>query len=256
MIKSKFKGMDETGILGAFCARHGTPLCFIDMLAGERFCYPNRVLQEVMGFYSRSVTYLIYYDIACKYLPQLRRQDFAQGFKIIGAVPKFHVYAHGFKCLSIYHPTRIQGCGLTDGEVCERRWSNLGRYHSIVKEMLPFNRWETLEDGMLDIWWSSLFSIIKSFPVRIKKASRILAESEIDLQLATDEETREANELRAKRKDPSTSEVRRFSQNLSNQKKLEYFEHIIRTSVRHSRRLNQLRHTRLIPRMFRSTFCF
>ncbi len=38
--------------------------------------------------------------------------------------------------------------GNTDGETCERAWSYLGGYHSIVKEMRSSTRNEVLEDAM------------------------------------------------------------------------------------------------------------
>ena len=56
------------------------------------------------------------------------------------AVPKFHVLAHGPKCLYKFHPSSVKGAGKTDGEACERLWGYLGLFYAIALEMSSHNR--------------------------------------------------------------------------------------------------------------------
>jgi hypothetical protein len=77
------------------------------------------------------------------------------------AVPKFDVRAHRNLCLRLYHPDRVSGCALTDGEASERQWSKIGRYHYILKECRSETRLEILEDVLLMIYFDLHSSILK-----------------------------------------------------------------------------------------------
>ena len=48
-----------------------------------------------------------------------------------------------------YNPHRIEGCGLTDGEVMERLWSYLRRMAKTTKEMRPSHRIDALTCALL-----------------------------------------------------------------------------------------------------------
>lgn len=47
--------------------------------------------------------------------------------RIIFAVSVFHAYGHQWACQLVYHPRKCVGFGLTDGEGCERFWSEIRR---------------------------------------------------------------------------------------------------------------------------------
>lgn len=49
----------------------------------------------------------------------------------------------------MYSPRRVEGCGLTDGEVMEHLWSYLRGFASITKEMSPSRRIDALTDCLL-----------------------------------------------------------------------------------------------------------
>lgn len=60
---------DETGVVGLFCARHGTPLLFINSFAGEKACYVDTLLIKFLSL-SRNQDVskvFLYYDINCNY---------------------------------------------------------------------------------------------------------------------------------------------------------------------------------------------
>ena len=41
------------------------------------------------------------------------------------AVSIFHAYGHRWECQLVYNPRKRKGFALTDGEACERIWSQL-----------------------------------------------------------------------------------------------------------------------------------
>lgn len=49
----------------------------------------------------------------------------------------------------MYSPLRVEGIGLSDGEVMERLWSYLRRYSRITKEMRPAHRIDVLTHALL-----------------------------------------------------------------------------------------------------------
>lgn len=64
--RHKSSTLDEKGVFGICCARHGTPLCFIDMFGGECYDYCDQVLHMLLKGDTQRKVYL-FYDIACKY---------------------------------------------------------------------------------------------------------------------------------------------------------------------------------------------
>jgi len=139
--------LDETGVMGIACPRHGVILKAADIYGGEKYLYLDLLLES----YLKSKVpqkLLVYYDIACRYQKHYYANSNISSLwrrKTLFAVPKFHVYAHVGACLSRFHPSSVRGAGLTDGEVLERIWSHVGLFYSILKEMLPINRSNLLE---------------------------------------------------------------------------------------------------------------
>lgn len=56
-----------------------------------------------------------------------------------------HVKSHKLPCPWLRNPKYFKGCGLTDGETCERAWSILGRAALITRNMTSGNRGDMLE---------------------------------------------------------------------------------------------------------------
>ena len=78
--------MDETGVVGAFCARHGSPFYIMDMKLGEKFVYADTLLKRIQQRISGDSTVYLYYDIICKYMPHLKVKD--SKFKLISFIER------------------------------------------------------------------------------------------------------------------------------------------------------------------------
>jgi hypothetical protein len=59
---------DEKGVVGLFCARHGTPLLFLDIFTGERYGYIDMLLLEYLKDKNEVKNVLFYYDVGCRYI--------------------------------------------------------------------------------------------------------------------------------------------------------------------------------------------
>jgi len=65
-LKGRHAHFDETGVIGLFCARHGTPLAMVDCFHGERYSYVDFLLMQYVA--NKSITKIMfYYDVACNY---------------------------------------------------------------------------------------------------------------------------------------------------------------------------------------------
>jgi len=53
--------------------------------------------------------------------------------RIEWAVSVFHAFGHQWPCQCIYSPRKKAGFGLTDGEGCERVWSQLRKLISVSR---------------------------------------------------------------------------------------------------------------------------
>ncbi|KAF9509300.1 hypothetical protein BS47DRAFT_1373538 [Hydnum rufescens UP504] len=69
----------------------------------------------------------ILYDIGCQLHHTLQKWDFMPQFfhQLVFAVSIFHAYGHQWACQLWYHPRKAELWGLSDGEGCERFWSEL-----------------------------------------------------------------------------------------------------------------------------------
>lgn len=148
-VKRKFLAFDETGIFGASCARHGPIIKLTDTFKGERLSIFDYILiKTFLPNDKRKLT--VYYDVGCRYLPHIKKTPVLNVLPImcflLVAVPIFHVYAHGIRCLKRMSPRVVQGCGMTDGEESERIWAMFGQHHKSTKEMKAFSRRIVLED--------------------------------------------------------------------------------------------------------------
>jgi hypothetical protein len=155
--------VDETGLVGIFCARHGTPLLFVNSKAGEKACYVDSLL---IKFLNRSENtkvkkIFLYYDINCNYeqhytkykamigklysLIKDKKINHVVPVEVSFLIPLMHVKVHKQPCPWLRNPKYFTGCGLTDGETCERAWSKIGRCAMITKNMTSGHRMDMLE---------------------------------------------------------------------------------------------------------------
>lgn len=98
---------------------------------------------------------VISYDIACQWsknfstriveFPVELRYPLA-GIDFVSVIPKFHIYAHGKKCQSVWSLNYLRWMGRTDGEGVEREWSHINPVALSTRLMGPGARHDTLDD--------------------------------------------------------------------------------------------------------------
>lgn len=94
---SSMANLDETGLMGAVC-RHGHPLRYLNMYAGERSASTVSIVREVIANLPHSVTPIMQYDIACKFSRSLQLLSPVLFSKIRLSLNAFHTYSHELKC--------------------------------------------------------------------------------------------------------------------------------------------------------------
>jgi hypothetical protein len=96
------------------------------------------------------------YDIACQWsrnlrtrIPQLPTVMQLSQLQITQArfvIPKFHIYAHGLSCQSVFSLNFQRHMGETNGEDPERWWAHINPVSMSTKEMGPGARLDTIDD--------------------------------------------------------------------------------------------------------------
>src|SRR5260221_13915744 len=73
------------------------------------------------------------YDIGCQIHHAVHKWDFASKWRkcLSWGVSIFHAYRHQWACQLWYHPCKDALWGLSDGEGCERFWSEL---HHLISD--------------------------------------------------------------------------------------------------------------------------
>ncbi|KAF9504092.1 hypothetical protein BS47DRAFT_1374422 [Hydnum rufescens UP504] len=106
-IKASTQQFDDTGLMALLC-RHDIALYVANMrTAGEKQFYAFALIMALF-----------------KELPEWWTVGI---FCIVFGVLVFHVYGHQWTCQLWYHPQKSEIWGLSDGEGCERFWSELQR---------------------------------------------------------------------------------------------------------------------------------
>ncbi|KAG2210432.1 hypothetical protein INT45_012182 [Circinella minor] len=117
------KKIDQTGIFGCACSRHGYPVSLVDI-----FSYVLTGLLKVINNQSYGSNIMLQYDV---------------GYAPI-AVGVWHTTGHKPSCQIKYHPRLVKHFGLTDGETLERMWSFLSSMINMCRNMSSMNRRLTL----------------------------------------------------------------------------------------------------------------
>lgn len=96
---------------------------------GERQHYALALLQELLFHLPKTMTVGFLYDIGCQFHHSCVKWDFLGEdlSRIHFGISVFHAFAHNWACQLVYHPRKCEGFGLSDGEGCERLWSELKR---------------------------------------------------------------------------------------------------------------------------------
>lgn len=126
-IKGSTRFFDVTANMTLLC-RHDRPLFTVNMnTPGEGQHYVLALLAKLFENLPHDTIIRFLYDIGC----QLHRSCVKWGFlkpymsRMTFAVSIFHAFGHQWPCQMIYHPRKCIGCGLSDGEGCERLWHSL-----------------------------------------------------------------------------------------------------------------------------------
>jgi hypothetical protein len=128
-IKASTQYFSDTGLLAALC-RHDIALVMASMwTAGEKQFYAFALIDTLMKHLPRSWRIGVLYDIGCQIDLSLKKWNFMPEWstRLEWGVSIFHSYAHQWTCQLWYHPRKNEIWGLSDGEGCERFWSELRR---------------------------------------------------------------------------------------------------------------------------------
>lgn len=125
--KASTQFFKDTGIMAMLC-RHDRVLFLANMTSGgEKQYYALALIKELFDNLPSDFTVGLLYDISCI----IHRSCLKHGFipeivtRITFALSVFHAYGHQWPCQLVYHPRKCVGFGQSDGEGCERFWSQL-----------------------------------------------------------------------------------------------------------------------------------
>ncbi|KIJ36263.1 hypothetical protein M422DRAFT_261408 [Sphaerobolus stellatus SS14] len=119
----------DTGLVVMVC-RHDRILWTANMTTpGERQYYAFALLDQLFAHLPDDWHVGLLYDIACQVERSMVKHGILAHFydRLSFAVSVFHAYGHQWPCQLLYHPRKVIGYGLSDGEGCERVWSSLKR---------------------------------------------------------------------------------------------------------------------------------
>jgi hypothetical protein len=126
-IKASTQYFDDTGLMAILC-HHDQPLFLANMwTAGEKRFYALALIAAVFAHLPKDWQVGLLYDIACQLHRHLNKWNYGTDWleRLEFGVSIFHVYGHQWACQLWYHPRKSHIWGLSDGEGCERFWSEL-----------------------------------------------------------------------------------------------------------------------------------
>ncbi|KAF9510272.1 hypothetical protein BS47DRAFT_1300358, partial [Hydnum rufescens UP504] len=128
-VKASTQYFEDTGVIALLC-RHDIPLAVASMwTAGEKQFYVFALLDTVLKHVPSHWRIGALYDIGCQMDQTLKKWRFMPEWlpRLEWGVSIFHAYGHQWACQLWYHPRKSELWGLSDGEGCERFWSELRR---------------------------------------------------------------------------------------------------------------------------------
>ncbi|KIJ30560.1 hypothetical protein M422DRAFT_267904 [Sphaerobolus stellatus SS14] len=187
--KASAKHYADTGLMALLC-RHDRVLWVVNLTsAGEKQFYAYALIKRLFKDLPQDWNVGLLYDIAC----QLQRSMLKWGFledlfpRLQFAVAVFHAFGHQWPCQLNFHPRKHEGFGLTDGEGCERFWSNLKRLIPSLRISGRFRRRWSLDRQFHHIKQDSLRNLalnLKKKRIRaekcLKEANKVLAKVDVE----------------------------------------------------------------------------
>ncbi|SGZ04680.1 BQ5605_C032g11081 [Microbotryum silenes-dioicae] len=129
------RGKSDTGLVACVC-RHDIALKMVNLYqSGEKRYYGLSLLQHISNQLPSDDTLGVLYDVACNLDGYMQSRSILPDLfpRLKFATSVFHAFAHQWPCQLKYNPRLIQHFGLTDGEGCERVWSQL-------RSLIPISR--------------------------------------------------------------------------------------------------------------------
>jgi len=179
-IKASTQYFDDTGVMACLC-RHDVPLYLANMrTAGEKQFYAFALLVALLRELPSHWHVGLLYDIACQIHRSLLKWDFIPEWegRIEFGVSVFHAYGHQWTCQLWYHPRKSEKWGLSDGEGCERFWSQLKRLISGLRVTGYHRRLFILDIQAEYITKSRLVTAGRWLKDRVNAARKRIAEGE------------------------------------------------------------------------------
>ena len=126
-VKASTHMFEDTGVMAMLC-HHDVPLFLVNMWTpGEKQFYAFALIAALLQHIPTLWRVRVLYDIGCQMDRALKKWDFAPSWQshLAWGVLIFHAYGHQYNCQLWYHPQKSAMWGFTDGEGCERFWSEL-----------------------------------------------------------------------------------------------------------------------------------
>ena len=128
-IKALTQCFNDTGLM-PMLFRHDIPIYIANMrTAGKKQFYTFALISALLRDLPGDWTVGLLYNIACQIHRSLLKWNIMPEWtgRIEFGVSVFHAYSHQWTCQLWYHPRKSETWGLSDGEGCERFWSELQR---------------------------------------------------------------------------------------------------------------------------------
>ncbi|KZT50847.1 hypothetical protein CALCODRAFT_443983, partial [Calocera cornea HHB12733] len=162
--RARAKAYTVHGIMAIVC-RHNVPLFIANLVdPGERHYYAVALIRKVSQHLPGMATLGILYDIACQLdraMRQVRLMGLSRGHaadtllqhgympelrhRVTWGTSVLHAYGHQWACQLVYHPRKCPGFGFSDGENCERLWSETSDLIPSERLMGPHRREYAIE---------------------------------------------------------------------------------------------------------------
>ncbi|KIJ30957.1 hypothetical protein M422DRAFT_783872 [Sphaerobolus stellatus SS14] len=125
--KASGKYYADTGLMALVC-RHDRLLWVVNMTTpGEQQHYAFALLDKLFQHIPMDWHVGLLYDIGCQLERSMAKHSIMPSVfnRLCFAVSVFHAFGHQWSCQLHYHLRKCIGYGLSDGEGCERFWSNI-----------------------------------------------------------------------------------------------------------------------------------
>ncbi|KAF8436868.1 hypothetical protein L210DRAFT_961007 [Boletus edulis BED1] len=158
--KASTQFFSDTGLMALLC-HHDIVLWMVIMTSpGERQYYALALLSELLENLPKTTRVGCLYDIGCQLHHSCVKWNFLKDdlARVQFGISVFHAFAHNWGCQLVYHPRKCKGFGLSDGEGCERLWSELKKLIPSLRVSGYHHHLSILDSQVLYLHEKSLFN--------------------------------------------------------------------------------------------------